>query len=121
TTARRLQNRETVEGIFERLLELRQQIAVNANLAVYRDFAWKSHKRFDYTPEQCLQFADAIAAYCVPLVKKLDDQRRRDLGIDKLRPWDGAVDPKNRPPLVPFKESETSAIVDKTRIIFDRL
>jgi oligoendopeptidase F len=121
STARRLADRENIELIFEQLLELRQRIAVNANLSVYRDFAWKVHKRFDYTPEQCLEFADAIAATCVPLVKKLDDERRKDLGVSSLRPWDSSVDPKNRPPLEPFKEGQTPAFIDKTRTIFDRL
>jgi oligoendopeptidase F len=78
-------------------------------------------KRFDYTPEQCLAFADAIADTCVPLAKRLDAQRRTDLGIDRIRPWDSAVDPKNRPPLEPFKEDQTRLFVDKTRQIFARL
>ncbi len=86
-TARRLVDREAIDTIFEQLLDLRQRIAVNANLSIYRDFAWKSNKRFDYTPEQCLDFADAIAATCVPLVKKLDEKRRRDLGLSNLRPF----------------------------------
>jgi oligoendopeptidase F len=121
TTARRLADREAIEDIFEQLLGLRQKIAVQANLSIYRDFAWKMNKRFDYTPAQCLEFADAIAATCVPLVKKLDDQRQKDLGLASLRPWDTAVDPRNRLPLEPFKEGETSVFIDKTRTIFDRL
>src|ERR1019366_2788931 len=121
STARRLVDREAMEVIFEQLLDLRQQIAVNANLSIYRDFAWKANKRFDYTPEQCLEFAEAIAATCVPLVKKLDDQRRMDLGVASLRPWDSSVDPKNRPPLEPFKEDQIPAFIDRTRTIFDRL
>lgn len=121
STARRLADREAIDTIFEQLLELRQEIAVNANLSVYRDFAWKANKRFDYTPEQCLQFANAIAFECVPLVKKLDDERRSDLGLLSLRPWDSSVDPKNRPPLEPFREDEIPAFIDKTRTIFDRL
>ena len=121
TTHRRLQDREATDAIFDQQMVLRAKIAANANLSDYRAFAWKSYKRFDYTPEQCLQFADAIASTCVPLVKQLDAQRRRDLGLDSLRPWDGSVDPLNRPPLEPFQQGATNEFIDKTKAIFERM
>jgi oligoendopeptidase F len=121
STARRLADREQIDGIFDRLLPLRETIAKNAGMADYRAYAWKSYKRFDYTPEDCLRFADAIAQTCVPLVAELDEQRKQDLEIDKLRPWDLSVDPKNRPPLRPFDESDVSGFVDRVKSIFSRL
>src|SRR5205814_1491642 len=96
---RRYQDHERIEAIFDQLLELRARIARNAGLADYRAYAWKSYKRFDYTPEQCLAFADSIAKACVPLVEELDRQRKADLGLAALRPWDMFMDPKNRPAL----------------------
>src|SRR5205807_2433577 len=117
TVDRRLKDRDPIDGIFDKLLGLRQQIATNAGLSDYRAYVWKAYKRFDYTPNDCLAFADAIADTCVPLMKRLDAQRKRDLKIDRLRPWDTAVDPQNRPPLEPFKEEQTTAFVDKTRTI----
>jgi oligoendopeptidase F len=118
---RRYQDHERMEEIFDQLLKLREKIASNAGMADYRAYAWKEHKRFDYTPEQCLAFADAIAAACVPLVDELDRQRKQDLGLAALRPWDTAVDPKNRPALAPFTQAETGAFVEKTRAIFGRM
>ena len=118
---RRLKDRDAVDAIFDQLMVLRAKIAKNAGLNSYRDFAWKAYKRFDYTPRQCLDFADAIAKTCVPLVKKLDAERQEDLGLQELRPWDLTVDPQNRMPLEPFHESEISNFVDKTKAIFDRL
>jgi len=121
STRRRMKDRHTIDDIFEKLLPLRDKIASNANVSDYRAFCWKAYKRFDYTPEDCLDFADAIAETCVPLVKELDRQRAKDLGISRLRPWDLAVDPQNRPPLRPFKETEVDGFVAKTKSIFDRL
>ncbi len=118
---RRMADRERIEVVFDQLLGLRGKIATNAGLDNYRSFIWKSYKRFDYAPQQCLAFADAIAQVCVPEVNELDRRRRADLGIDVLRPWDAAVDPKNRPPLEPFKEDQISMFVEKTRTIFDRM
>ena len=121
TAARRLMDRQATDGIFDQLLSLRAKISTNSGLDNYRSFVWKSYKRFDYTPEQCLQFADAIASACVPLVRKLDAERQEDLGLASLRPWDTTVDPKNRPPLEPFGEGATTEFVDKTKAIFERL
>ena len=118
---RRLQDRAAMDTIFDDLLKLRKQIAANAGLSDYRAFQWIANKRFDYTPEQCLQFADAIERCCVPIVKKLDAQRRADLGVATLRPWDQSVDPKNRPPLVPFGESDVQTLLSKTTEIFTKL
>lgn len=118
---RRLQDVEAIESIFEKLLPLRGTIATHANLPDYRAYCWRAYKRFDYTPDDCLKFADAIAAACVPVVRELDKRRQADLGVDSLRPWDLAVDPKNRPPLRPFQENQVDLFVEKTRAIFDRL
>jgi oligoendopeptidase F len=119
--SRRYRDHEAIEGIFDKLLELRARTAANAGLPDYRAYIWRAYKRFDYSPEQCLAFADAIARTVVPLVRELDRSRRRDLGLDALRPWDLAVDPKNRPPLAPFDRRDMGAMVEKTAAIFDRV
>ena len=120
-TARRMQDRAKIEDQFDQLLPLRDKIAKNAGLSDYRAYTWKALKRFDYAPEDCLKFADAIAKTCVPLVRELDRQRAKDLGLSKLRPWDLAVDPKNRPALHPFSDTDIDGFVSKTKAIFDRL
>src|SRR5205807_974691 len=47
---RRLQEADKFEDIFDRLAQLRQQIARNAGFENYRDYAFKKLGRFDYTP-----------------------------------------------------------------------
>lgn len=120
-TARRLQDREKIEDVFDRLLPLRHKIATNAGQPDYRAYSFRALKRFDYTPDDCLRFGDAIAECCVPLARKLDQQRASDLKLDKLRPWDLSVDAKGRAPLRPFDEKDIDGFVAKTRSIFDRL
>lgn len=121
STDRRMQDREKIEGQFEQLLGLRNRIAANAGFGDYRGYVWKQYKRFDYTPEECLRFADAVAETCVPLARKLDRERRADLGLQALRPWDTSVDPKNRPPLEPFKQDQIPLFVERVKGIFDRM
>jgi oligoendopeptidase F len=76
-------------------------------------------ERFDYTPEDCLRFHEAIERHIVPLARELQRERARKLGVDPLRPWDLAVDPDQRPPLAPFRASEE--LMEKSHAIFARL
>jgi oligoendopeptidase F len=99
---RRLQEAEKFEEIFDQLLKLRQQIAQNAGFANYRDYAFRKLGRFDYTLADCARFHEAVESAVVPVVRALQADRRRDLRIETLRPWDLAVDPLSRPPLRPF-------------------
>jgi oligoendopeptidase F len=121
TNRRRLQDREALDAIFDSLLALRQKMATNAGFADYRAYKWIEKKRFDYTPEDCARFAESVARYVVPLVDQLDRNRAKDLGLDRLRPWDLSVDPKNRPALKPFDPANTDDFISRTKQIFDRL
>lgn len=116
---RRLQEAERFDGIFDEMLKLRVQIARNAGFANYRDFAFKDRARFDYTPEDCYRFHDAIEEVVVPLVRQIQAERREKLGLESLRPWDLAVDAANRPPLRPFEEVDQ--LLELTQSIFDNL
>lgn len=120
-TTRRMQDKDAIEQIFDKLLPLRQTIAKNAGFGDFRGYMWKSLKRFDYTPEDCDKFADSIEKSIVPLVKDLDRQRQSDLGLDSLRPWDLSVDPKGRSPLRPFEQTDIDGFVSKTKQIFERM
>jgi oligoendopeptidase F len=97
-----MQKREVFAGIFDRMLELRQQVARNAGFPNYRDFAHREKNRFDYAPDDCLRFHAAVEEAVLPAVERILERRRLRMGIDRLRPWDTAVDPKGRPPLTPF-------------------
>ncbi|MFZ0828145.1 MAG: M3 family oligoendopeptidase [Verrucomicrobiia bacterium] len=121
---RRLQEAEKFEDIFDQLIELRERVARNAGFNNYRDYAFRRLGRFDYTPEDCARFHDAVAREIMPVVRELQAARRHQMGLEKLhpghlRPWDLAVDPQNRPPLKPF--AEVGEMVSRTQKIFDRL
>jgi oligoendopeptidase F len=119
TTNRRLQEAEQIETIFEQLLKLREQIAANAGYPDYLQYAFRARGRFDYTPEDCVKFHEAIEKEDMPALRQLQAERRKQLGLDTLRPWDLAVDPTNKPPLRPFDKVET--LVADTDEIFSLL
>jgi oligoendopeptidase F len=90
-------------------------------MADYIAYAFKSKKRFSYTPEDCHRFADAVEKSVMPIVRQFEAERRRDLGVDRLRPWDMTVDPKNRPALRPFEATDIDGFVARTREVFKRI
>lgn len=116
---RRSQDKEKLDELFDHLIELRQKVAENADFDNYRDYMFKAMGRFDYTPEDCSEFHDSIAETVVPLADKMAAKRKELLGIDKLRPWDTAVDIEGKEPLKPFENGRE--LVEKTMACFNRI
>ena len=116
---RRLQEADKFDDVFDQQIKLRSQIAENAGFGNYRDYAFRRLGRFDYTPEDCVKFHDAVEKAIVPIARELQAQRRAQLKLEMLRPWDLSVDPLNRPPLKPFVQIEE--MVSHTLKIFNRL
>ncbi|MGD8750684.1 MAG: M3 family oligoendopeptidase [Anaerolineales bacterium] len=116
---RQLADRETINELWVKFMELRRQVATNANLPDYRAYRWAQLLRFDYAPEDCFRFHQAIEEVVVPAAQRAYERRRQRLGVNRLRPWDLYVDPLGRPPLRPFQEA--SQLESKTAAIFQRL
>lgn len=98
-----LSQREALNQIYADMLQLRCQLAENADLPDYRAYAFREYGRFDYTPEDCFTFHEAIETAVVPAASRIYEKRRQRLGLDVLRPWDVDVDTSDAPPLQPYK------------------
>lgn len=94
---------DQLNQLYADMVTLRNKIARNAGLSDYRAYAFRMKERFDYTPEDCLAFHDAIERVCVPAVQEMARERQQKLGLDSLRPWDLEVDADGRAPLKPFE------------------
>ncbi len=116
---RRLDEAETIDGQLDDLAKRRNQMSTNAGFSNYRNFAHRRKGRFDYTPDDCLAFHDAIERAMVPLLTELHDERKAKLGIESVRPWDTATDPHGLPPLKPFEE--VPQLISRMQVIFDQL
>lgn len=116
---RRLRDRDAIEAIFDEMIALRHKVALNAGFKNFRDWSFRAKKRFDYTPEMCSDFHEAVEKHVVPFNRRIDERRRRALNLDTLRPWDMAVDEQGRPPLRPFEGGQQ--LVEKTRRLYDRI
>lgn len=113
---RRLQDRESLEELFDQQLATRHQIALNAGYDNYRDYRFQELCRFDYGPEDCAAFHTAVEENIVPAVGELTRKRTEKLSIDSLRPWDRVVSPFGRPPRAPFKTERE--YIEKTQALF---
>ena len=111
-TKRRLTDAERLDVLFEDLLEMRHQVALNTDYDNFRDYKFASLGRFDYTPDDCFEFHDAIAVEIVPFTKQIMTRHKKMLGVERLRPWDTSVDPSGKPALKPFSDSRQ--LIDKT-------
>ncbi len=118
-TARRLKDCGRIEDIFERLFRVRMEIAHNAGLPDYREYAFRDMERFDYTVDDCENFHQAVEKIVVPVYRGLQEDRKERLGLDRLKPWDLNVDPEGRGPLRPFEDADE--LVKKTGKIFQKL
>jgi oligoendopeptidase F len=85
---RQLADRKPINELWKKFMDLRAEIAGNAGLPSYREYAWQQKLRFDYTPEDCKSFANAIEAVVVPAATRIYEKRKRALGLATLRPWD---------------------------------
>ncbi len=117
--SRRLQDSDKLDDLFNQLISLRHQVAVNADFANFRDYMFDAMGRFDYTPQDCFNFHQSVAQEVVPFLNIMSEERKSLLDVANLRPWDKAVDPLSREPLKPFTDSED--LTDKTIECFRRL
>ncbi|WP_242920458.1 M3 family oligoendopeptidase [Pontibacter liquoris] len=116
---RRFQDREKLDNLFDELLKLRNQVAQNAGFENFRDYMFAALGRFDYTPEDTFNFHQSIQQTIVPLLMSLDKERKQQLGVAELRPWDLDVDTSGKAPLEPFTTGVE--LLEKTVQVFYKL
>jgi len=89
---RQLKDRQEINELWEKQVQLRSEIAKNAAQPDYRAYRWKQLTRLDYTPEDCLKFHDAIEQEVVPAATRIYEKYRQQIQVNRLRPWDLDLD-----------------------------
>lgn len=116
---RRLQDKNTLNELYSKLIDKRHQVAVNAGFENYRDYKFAEMGRFDYTKEDCYQFHEAVKLHVLPFVDTIYENKRKKLELDTLRPWDIEAEPAGIKSLNPFNTGEE--LLEKSIACFTQL
>ncbi|NMC07234.1 MAG: M3 family oligoendopeptidase [Candidatus Lokiarchaeota archaeon] len=103
---------------FDKLRSNREKQARKAGFENCRDYFHHKRGRFDYTPQDCFKFHDAVEASVLPFIKELNKARCDELGIDVLRPWDRYVNLGGHP-LKPYQAP--GELVEKMIRVFGKV
>ncbi|AJG60720.1 MULTISPECIES: M3 family oligoendopeptidase [Bacillus] len=110
---------DKLQQILNELIVIRDQKAKNIQLHNYRDYMFKKHERFDYTPEDCYELAESIRKYVVPLIDKIYNKKKSELQVESLRPWDLKATAPNQKVLKPIEKA--SDLIEKSSHILHKL
>jgi len=116
---RRLIDKDDLNMLFDELIKLRNQVALNAGFENYRDYMFQALGRFDYTPQDCYDFANAIEKEIVPILREQAEKRREALGLGILKPWDLEVSVSGKSALKPFNSG--AELIDKSIACFNAI
>ena len=103
---RRSEDTEKLNDLFDQMVKLRHQMALNAGFENFRDYMFKAMGRYDYNVDACKDFHQSVETTVVPMLKSLMQDRKEKMKLSTLKPWDTAVDPLGREPLKPFDGGE---------------
>lgn len=118
-SAERQSHAPELDILFNELIQLRNQIARNSGFDNYRDYMFAAMGRFDYSVQDCLDLHQSIALEVVPLCDQLELQRKNQLELPTLLPYDTEVDTAGKPALRPFENA--SELLNKTIACFSEI
>ncbi len=81
-----------ISELFLELVRQRHHLARNAGCSDYRTYRWQELHRFDFTPEDCLVFEDAVTREFSDLTAQMVARRTQRWGVTALQPWDWQLD-----------------------------
>lgn len=116
---RRLEDKDRLDQLMDELIAKRHQIALNAGFSSFRDYMFASLGRFDYTAEDCFRFHASVEKKIVPLNSRIEELKRKELGLSELKPWDSLAVKADEQPLKPFQNSEE--LMSKTIACFHEI
>ena len=110
---------EDLQGLMDRMLDLRHRVALNAGFANYRDYRFRELNRFEYGVEECETFHQSVRDSFMPLKEHIDHNKALINGLDRLRPWDLKALPAGQKPLHPFEGQKD--LIQKSIAAFQQL
>jgi M3 family oligoendopeptidase len=82
------QNATEVEGIFDKMVKLRQSMAEKLGYKNYIPLGYARMRRSDYGPEEVAVFRQQILDHIVPIATELYARQAKRIGLEKLEFYD---------------------------------
>ena len=83
------ENGEFFDELYDKLVKLRHKIATTLGFENFVELGYMRMSRSDYGSKEVANFRKQIVDHVVPVVKKLNQQRKEILGLDHLYFYDG--------------------------------
>ena len=83
------ENEEFFDDLYDKLVKLRHKIAKTLGYDNFIELGYMRMGRSDYGPEDVANFRKQIVDHVVPIVRRLNEQRKEILGLDHLYFYDG--------------------------------
>ena len=83
-----MENAKELDDIYDQLVKLRDEMAKKLGYKNYVELGYINMGRNCYKPEDVKRFRDSVKNILVPFLRELHEQRRIDLGVDKLKFYD---------------------------------
>lgn len=108
------EKRGEIEEIYQKLVDNRNRQAKTLGMKSYSELSFCLRNRIGYGQEETAEFRERVKRQIVPLNELLTEQRRKRLGLDKLRFYDGICFTEGNP--VPL--GGTEYCLGKTREMY---
>jgi len=86
-----VENEKELDEIFDELVKLRHEMALKLGYNNYTELGYVKMQRNSYDAAAVKRFRDQVKTVLVPFLQKVHEQRRENLGIDKLKFYDEDV------------------------------
>jgi len=94
---------EKIDSIMDELVSVRHQMALNAGFSNYRDYSFRVKNR-EYSLAEVERLHAVTENIVIPVWAEIAEDRRRELGIDTLRPWDIGAESQQLTPFADVSE-----------------
>ena len=113
-----LKQREEIAGIFDEIVKLRHQMALNLGYDNFIPLGYLGMGRTDYSVEEAAQFRANIRRYAVPLLVKIQEMQAKEHETETLKPWDSGFTPSLN---LPSGVAPISTQIEKAERVFEKL
>lgn len=100
-----LQNQKELDDIFDDISSIRNKVAQNSGFLNYGEYMHLVRDRFDYSLEDLRKLHESVEKVVIPVLKNINEKKRKKLNMDKLYPWHESINTYNKT-LKPFSSVE---------------